>query len=85
MHRTIGEGSCLPMGPKVKFLTTFKFSELINSEHNERLEPKSVRVNNVAVLLSNLSKNKKQYVQYVRLASAHRLKARLVVLGQRQR
>ena len=51
-----------PVGPKVKFSTTFNLAELINSKHNERLKPESVRVKNVAVL-SKLPRNKKPYVQ----------------------
>ena len=54
--------SVFPVGPNIKFSTTFDCAEPINSEHNEWLEPESVRVNNVAVL-SKLPRNKKPYVQ----------------------
>ena len=36
--------------PKIKFAITFNFAEQINSEHNELLEPESVRVNNVVAI-----------------------------------
>ena len=38
------------VGPKVKSSTISSCAEPINSEHNEWLEPESVRVNKVAVL-----------------------------------
>ena len=50
-----------PVGPKIKLSTTFNFAEPTSSEHGERLEPESVRVNNV-VVLSNLPRNKKSYI-----------------------
>ena len=50
------------VGSKVKLSTTFHFAKPINSEHNERLEPESVREENV-VVLSKLPRNKKPYVQ----------------------
>ena len=50
------------LGPKIKFSATFNFTEPINSEHNEWLQSKSIRVKNVA-LLSKLLRNKKTYVQ----------------------
>ena len=40
----------VPVGPKIRFSTTFKFAEPINSDKYEWLEPESLRVNNVAVL-----------------------------------
>ena len=53
-----------PVGPNIKFSATFNCAEPINPEHNEWLEPESVRgkKSNVAVL-SNLSRNKKPHVQ----------------------
>ena len=44
------------------FPITFNFTQPINSEHNEWLEPEGVRVKNVAVL-SKLPRNKKIHLQ----------------------
>ena len=41
-----------PVGTKIKPFTTFNLAEPINSEHNEWLEPKSVRVNSVTVIIT---------------------------------
>ena len=51
------------VGTKIKLSTISNFAEPITSKHNEWLEPKSVRVNNVAVL-SKLPWNKTPYVQH---------------------